>query len=272
MLNVETWLKKSSKTLQDAGVSTARLDTLILLEDTVGKDRSWLLAHPEHELSEAQLVVLSKLTARRATHEPLAYLRSKSAFYGREFYIDHRVLEPRPESEAIIELLKHLTLPRNPTIIDIGTGSGMLAITTKLELPTATVIATDIDQACLDVAEQNAHIHQAKINFQKSDLLQAFLTDVQGIAVIIANLPYVPDSFQINPAAMAEPRIAIFGGPDGLDLYRKLFSEVQQLALQPSFILTEAMPPQHDVLASIASSAHFSLEKTDDFIQLFRPS
>jgi release factor glutamine methyltransferase len=268
-MTAQVWLKQAESLLNEAGIGTARLDCLVLVEDETSKERGWLLAHPEYELTAPQLKKLDTLIGRRVTHEPLAYLRNKTEFYGREFYIDHRVLEPRPESETMIELLKSLELLTTPTIIDIGTGSGMLAITTKLEFPRATVIATDIDQGCLDVALQNAKTYNTKVTFLKTSLLENLEDKTLGDSIILANLPYVPDSFQINPAAMAEPRIAIFGGSDGLELYRKLFSQSQALTQKPRFILTESMPPQHEELARIAQNAGFSLEKRDDFIQLF---
>jgi release factor glutamine methyltransferase len=268
-MTAELWLKQAQRVLDEAGIATARLDCLVLLEDETSKDRGWLLAHPEFELTAARVKKLDALIARRETHEPLAYLRQTTEFYGRAFYIDHRVLEPRPESETMIELLKELELPKKSTIIDIGTGSGMLAITAKLEFPAATCIATDIDQGCLDVAKRNAKTYTTKITFMNTDLLEQLDAKTIGDSIILANLPYVPDSFQINPAAMAEPRIAIFGGSDGLELYRKLFSAAQGLKIKPRCIFTESMPPQHEELTRIAHAAGFSLEKRDDFILLF---
>jgi release factor glutamine methyltransferase len=268
-MKLETWLNTAVLKLNQAGLSTARLDALVLLEDISGKSRAHLLAHPELELSNTQVSKLDGLVKRRGLHEPLAYLRKRSEFYGRQFYIDHRVLEPRPESEAMIDILKNLQLSAASTIIDIGTGSGMLAITAKLEYPAATVIATDIDQNCVVIARKNAKTHNTTIRFYETDLLKNLSSDIFNHAVILANLPYVPDHFQINPAAMAEPRIAIFGGHDGLDLYRSLFAQAQKLSVKPSYILTEAMPPQHAELSRIATSAGFSLKQVEDFIQLF---
>jgi len=308
------WLLKATAKLEKAEIGTARLDCLVLLEDATGKERGWLLAHPEFELDEKLVKKLDKQIKLRATHEPLAYIRHKTEFYGRGFYIDHRVLEPRPESETMIELLKSALsghssegwnlvkkeIPinkRDPslrwddtregdmTIVDLGTGSGALAITAKLEFPAATVIATDIDEKCLDVARQNAKTFGADIEFLSGDLLEPFGNEERGMKnegshfsllhspfTILANLPYVPDHFQINPAAMAEPRIAIFGGPDGLDLYRKFFKQLKALKQKPQFIFTECMPPQQEALAEIAKSAGFKLSQTDDFIQVFTPS
>jgi release factor glutamine methyltransferase len=281
MAQFKDWLRDSTDLLERAGVGTARLDVLVLLEDITGRDRSWLLAHPELELSSAQTAKLEKLLKRRARHEPLAYLRGRSEFYGREFVLTPAVLEPRPESEAMIELLKALPVfsPAKPVldmsaakrgatlrIADVGTGSGVLGITAKLELPRTTVDLLEIDPAALKVAKTNVDKFTLNINVIKSDLLTA---SRQNYDILLCNLPYVPDDYQINRAATHEPRLAIFGGSDGLDVYRKLFKQIRQLKKQPLYILTEALPPQHAILAELAEQSGYRLAAIDDFIQVF---
>ena len=98
-MNLGKWLDQANRKLGEAGIGTAHLDALVLLEDVLKRDRAWLLAHPETTLQGRALQRLTKLLARRAKHEPLAYIRRKTEFYGRQFYVDKRVLEPRPESE-----------------------------------------------------------------------------------------------------------------------------------------------------------------------------
>lgn len=269
-MKIDTWLKSTSKKLNEAGIGTAHLDALVLLEDTLGKDRTHLLANPQLKLITEQIKKLDRQIKRRIKHEPLAYIRGQTEFYGREFCLDRRVLEPRPESETMIELLKALSARREAlNIIDLGTGSGALAITAKLEIPKAKVIATDIDPKCLIVARRNARLLKANVKFLQGDLLQPIKVLDSSLTFILANLPYVPESFKINPAAMAEPRIAIFGGSDGLDIYRQFFAQTQNLKARPKFILTEAMPPQHAKLEKIAKVAGYKLQQTDDFIQVF---
>jgi release factor glutamine methyltransferase len=270
-MNVNAWLSYALGVLTDANIATARLDSLVLLEDCLQKDRAHLLAHPELELTRAQEKVLTGQILRRAAYEPLAYIRGKSEFYGRNFMIDHRVLEPRPESETIIDLLKAMKLPAKCVIADIGTGSGMLAITAKLELPATTVIAVDIDSDCLAVARENAKRYRVDIPMFEGNLLAplAGLSKANAPFVILSNLPYVPDDFHINSAAMHEPKTAIFGGPDGLDHYRHLFEQTDSLDTKPSYILTESLPPQHPDLADIAAAYGYTQQAEDDFIQLF---
>jgi release factor glutamine methyltransferase len=169
----------------------------------------------------------------------------------------------------MIELLKSLQPAADTSILDVGTGSGCLAITTKLELPFAAVGACDIDKQCLQTAAANAKNLQADVDFAASDLLVA---RHEPCDIILANLPYVPDDFHINTAASHEPKHAIFGGPDGLDLYRTMFQQTGEKPWHPRYIFTESLPSQHPALTQIAAAAGYSLQQTDDFIQLFMRS
>jgi release factor glutamine methyltransferase len=270
-MKANDWLAQAQAKLEQADIATARLDALILLEDILQRDRAYLLAHPELTLTSKQVATLSKQLKRRAEHEPLSYIRGKTEFYGREFLIDGHVLEPRPESETMIDLLKQLDI-NNAHIADIGTGSGALAITAQLEIPDAQVAAVDIDEQCLKVTAKNAENHEVKILLFPGDLLAPFLQKSCNFIpdILLCNLPYVPDDFQINQAATHEPAIALFGGPDGLDLYRTLFKQSQELLKQPK-VLTESLPSQHTELTAIASAHGYKQVVEDDFIQLFDP-
>ncbi len=267
-MDIEAVLKAGVTRLQAAGIGTARLDTLVLLEDVTGKDRAWLLAHTNHKISSTDQAVLIKLLKERANHIPLAYVRQKTEFYGREFVITPAVLEPRPESETMIDLLKKLSdLPTKPAITDLGTGSGALGITAKIELPNSRVELLEIDPEALKIAQKNVDKYTMYIEVILSDLLASAS---QVADILLCNLPYVPDTHQINQAARHEPDLAIFGGPDGLGVYRRLFKQVEELKKRPLFILTESLPTQHHVLESIAQEAGYHLTSTEDFIQVFR--
>lgn len=263
---LEQWLKSATKRLAAAGIGTARLDCLILLEDSFSRDRSYLLAHPELELSPTQATSLEKQLHRRMQHEPLAYIRGKTEFYGREFLLNRNVLEPRPESETMIELFKELPLSPESYIADVGSGSGALGITAVLEHPGIQADFIDIDPLTLKVARANAKKHKISGAFYEGDLLNAPKTSYE---VLLCNLPYVPDSYQINEAAAMEPRVAIFGGVDGLDLYRRLFGQIDTLKYKPTFILSESLPFQHTVLAKLARQHGYEQQQESDFIQLF---
>jgi release factor glutamine methyltransferase len=267
-MKVNDYLSHTTERLTAAGIATARLDCLVLLEDILNTNRTHLLAHPELEITEVNLAKLTAMVDQRVRHIPLAYIRGKTEFYGREFLIDHHVLEPRPESEAIIDLLLSMPSDQRKSIVDVGTGSGALAITVALELPNSNITALDIDSNCLKIARRNARKHRVDIQIIESDLLEQLPAQDQS-TVLLCNLPYVPDDFQINTAALHEPRLAIFGGLDGLDVFRQLFAQLQKRSERKILVLCESLPTQHDRLAHIASSAGFELTIGQDFIQLF---
>lgn len=270
--SLSEWLCSTEKLLHERGIETARLDSLVLLSDEIGRDKSWLLAHPEYTLQGSECENLSTKIAQRAKHIPLAYIRGKTEFYGREFAVNEHVLVPRPESEAMIDLLKRLSVIDDRfSIFDIGTGTGCLAITAKLELPECKVIATDIDPKCLSLAKNNAQTLGADITFLEGDLLASIQNsrfEIQD-SIFLANLPYVPESYPINKAAAHEPKLALFSGTDGLEHFRRFFKQVQELPRQPRHIITESLSEQHKALARIAEAAGYRLDTTQELAQLY---
>ncbi len=278
-MTIKEWLEKSTEKLKESAISSARLDSLVLLEDKIEKNRSWILAHQEFKLKSEDIRDLNRLIERRRNHEPLAYIRGKSEFYGRLFKVSVDTLQPRSETETMIELLlsqdamykKRSTKTgiNGPIILDLGTGSGCIAITAKLEIPESTVMATDINKNTLNIAKQNSQQLKATVEFRIGNLIQPFMNISEQITYILANLPYVPDSHTINEAAMKEPSLAIFGGPDGLKIYRDMFNQVSLLSDKPLNILTEALPFQHEALRLIAQTNKYELKETRDLIQHF---
>lgn len=269
---ISRWLADATATLDAAGIATARLDCLVLLHDILEQDKSWIIAHSEYTLQRSEKQILNTLIAQRAQHVPLAYLRGKVEFYGREFVITEQVLTPRPESEALIELLSHYLAGHTAqTLIDIGTGSGCLGITAKLEFPSLDTYAFDIDDDCVAVAQQNAEKHNAKIHIQSSDLLSACDERLLGAqTVLLANLPYVPEAHPLNRAATYEPRKALFSGTDGLDHYRRLFADISRAKNRGvGAVITESMPEQHRDLAAIAAASGYNQTDESGYAQLF---
>jgi release factor glutamine methyltransferase len=260
------WLKAAEFRLKEAGIATARLDALVLLEDALNTNRAHILAHSDEKLTPEQTTLLQQQVDRRALHEPLAYIRGKTEFYGREFYVNQHVLEPRPESETMITLLKQLSPTQQAVVADIGSGSGALGITAALELGLETVYLQDIDPKTLEVARKNAQLHTVHAITVHENLINNYNADYE---ILLCNLPYVPDDFHINLAAGHEPKIALFGGLDGLDLYREMFAHIVKLPFKPTYILTESLPFQHAHLADIAAAAGYDLRMSEDFIQVF---
>lgn len=258
---INYWLKAASTRLQAAGIQTARLDSIVLLEDVLRHDRAWILAHDDTEVTREQSEQLEALLSRRETHEPLAYIRGSVEFYGRQFTVTPNVLVPRPESESLIDIAKILGATK---ALDVGTGSGCLGITLKLERPDIAVMLSDIDPAALAVALRNAQRLGADVTALQSDLLGS---TIGKFDLLVANLPYVPDDHPVNQAATHEPRLALFSGQDGLDHYRRLWH--QCVAAQPRWVVTESMPQQHADMARIAERAGFALTRADGYAQLF---
>ncbi|HEX9153448.1 MAG TPA: peptide chain release factor N(5)-glutamine methyltransferase [Candidatus Saccharimonadales bacterium] len=263
----DLFIADATRRLQQAGIETARLDVLVLLEDVLGVNRALILAHPEVVIQTADLGQLNKFVVQRSKHTPLAYIRGRAAFYGRDFAVNGYVLVPRPETEVMIDLLKNLALPASPHIADIGTGSGCIAITAALEIPGADVVAYDVDPHALDTARKNAKALGAKNTlFMQQDLL----TDCsKNFDVILANLPYVPNGYPINQAAAHEPGLALFAGRDGLDLYRTFWAQIRLLGHPPMFVLSETLREQHKQIASLAREAGYRLSGTQGLIQQF---
>ena len=284
---IREWLRRAEAELSAAEVDTARLDSLVLLSDELERDKAWLLAHLDFVLQGSEMKILNTKITQRARHVPLAYIRGKAEFYGREFTVNEHVLVPRAESEAMIDLLLNSGSGkqemgnekwemknghgrgRGCAIVDVGTGSGCLAITAKLELPKADVAAIDIDPNCLKIARQNARALDANITFLRGNLLESADIPNSKFQILICNLPYVPEAYPINQAARCEPKLALFSGEDGLGHYRDLFAQVAARSVRPTLVLTESLPKQHVALAQLAETAGLRLTDTKGYVQAF---
>jgi len=251
-MTIRDFLQRSITALTQAGVATARLDTLVLLSDTLQRDKSWLLAHGDETLPSDTLQDLQQKITTRSARIPLAYIRGKQEFYGREFTVMPDVLIPRPETEALIDLLKTYK-PRQ--ILDVGTGSGAIAITAALEIPSANVDACDISHTALAIAKKNATALGAKVSFFESDLLAAAPKKYDCIA---ANLPYVSESWQCSPETNAEPILALFAKDEGLALIKKLLSQAPQHLNNKGYVVLEADPRQHAVINATHGFKHIA--------------
>lgn len=263
---IADWLTGSIMQLKEAGVDAPRTDAIVMLCDVLDHEKSWVYAHTDHILSEEEQKQLGDMLEKRIDRIPLAYIREKSEFYGREFTVNSHVLIPRPESEDFIEILKSLPIT-NPTIADIGTGSGCLGITAALEIPRATVHLYDIDENALATANHNARQYKAKPQYYTSDLLN----DLRGpYDILLANLPYVPDGLITSSEIEREPPIALFSGKDGLDHYRRFWQQIKNPDNAPQYILVESLEAQHQELQLLAKEAGYTLLTTKGLIQLFK--
>jgi release factor glutamine methyltransferase len=266
-MNVGEWLSEATEKLEQNNNATARLDALLLLEYVLNSPRAIVLAHADMALPATTLVKLNDALKQRLDGIPIAYLLHKKEFYGRDFIVNEHVLIPRPETENIIDIVKNISLA-TPRILDVGTGSGCIAITLALELPKCKVVATDISDDVLKLANQNAKNLGAQVTLKKSDLLKDI--DTAKFHILCANLPYVPDGLVTSKEITNEPKLALFSGEDGLDHYKKLFEQLNNLTVKPRFVITESLEKQHSSLIKLAKKADYSLQKTDNLVQLFK--
>ena len=211
-------LETASARLAGAGCDTPRLDAELLLAHALGVDRTRLLID-DFEVPDS----FDELVERRADREPVAYILGYKDFRRIRLAVDRRVLIPRPETELLVEAA--LTLPDGSRVADVGTGSGAVALALKDERPDLEVTGLDISEDALDVARENAARLGLEVRFAHADLL-----DDGEYNAVLANLPYVPSGVELQPEiARYEPGQALFAGPDGLDVIRRLAARVDEM-------------------------------------------
>ena len=236
------------------GVSDSpRIESEILLMHVLGTSRARLLAHPERTLTSAQVTRYGKLVDDRTSGYPLPYLTGKMEFYGLDIEVTPEVLIPRPETEALVDL----ALDRRPkTVVDVGTGSGCIAVALAAHLPETVVYGIDISPAALAVARRNAERHGVggRVRLIAGDLLDRRPGPVD---LIVSNPPYVSaDEWASLPPSVRdhEPRLALDGGPDGLEVVRRLLSQTQGLLKPGGALLIEIGAAQGDAARKAAET------------------
>lgn len=259
---------------------TPALVASVLISHILNKPRTWVLAHPELTLTTEQQKQLSDSLERLENDEPLPYLIGKWEFFGLEFDVTSDVLIPRPETELLVE--KAIAWlgqnPKNKNMADIGTGSGVIAVSIAVHVPDVKILATDISDKALEVAKRNAQKFNVtdRIEFVKCDLLPEKFTIANAqssivnrqlpINMICANLPYIPTQELHNlPIYNREPTLALDGGEDGLDPFRKLMRVAPEWLAPNGLILLEIEATQGLETLSLARKtfpdAHISLHK-----------
>jgi release factor glutamine methyltransferase len=237
-MTVQEALLQGTKLLEDAGIAAPRLTSEVLLAHALHRDRTYLYAHSEHVLSEIEWIHYGRYLHERMGGKPTQYITGRQEFYGREFRVTPDVLIPRPETEHVVEAALELARDARQ-ILDVGTGSGALAVTLHLEL-NATAAATDISPAALSVAAENARRLEAAVDFVACDLMSAI--GAQTCDLVVSNPPYVPlaDAPGLQREVRDfEPHVALFAGPTGFEIYRRLVDDAARVLRPGGWLIVE---------------------------------
>jgi release factor glutamine methyltransferase len=233
------------------------LDVDMLLGEILRVDRAYLLAHGEQLLTVEQQEQFAEWIDRAERGEPIAYILGRRGFYDLDFAVTPAVLIPRPETELLLE--QALTWAKNRSdiaAVDVGTGSGALAVTFARHVPQAQVYATDISPAALKVARSNAQANHVSATFFEGDLLAPLVENGIHVDLIMANLPYIAsDDLTELAVSRYEPRLALDGGADGLDLIRRLLNQIPQVCKPNALILLEIAAGQGKTILKLVEQA-----------------
>ena len=271
---ISEWLKIATKSLKTANIPSARLDAELILANTLRKNRTYLHAHLDEEIDPRRFDIANARLDLRLDRVPIAYILGYKEFYGRRFTVSPSVLIPRPESEDLISLFLELTASEiaEKVLIDVGTGSGCLGITAKLERSNLSVILSDISKPALNIAEKNADALNADalnadVHIQQQSLLNGQLKPVD---YIFANLPYVDKSWDVSPELQYEPEIALFAEDEGLKLILQLISQAPRCLTPEGLLFIEADPQQHNRIIDEAVKNGFVKERVLNYILVLR--
>ena len=209
-MNISDWLRSATKRLKDIGIESPRLDAELILAETLRKPRTYLHAHLDEDIDPRRIDIAEARLDLRKDRVPIAYIIGHKEFYGREFHVTPSVLIPRPESEDIVTTFLDIAagdIAENLKLLDVGTGSGCLGITLKLERPDISVTLSDTSRQALLIAEKNADQLGASVQVKQQSLLRG---QVERLNYIVANLPYVDREWQVSPELQHEPQSALF--------------------------------------------------------------
>ena len=269
---VQAHITRARQRLTAAGCDTPKLDAEVLLAHVLRRGRTWLMSHPEAILAEAERSTFAKFIDRREAREPVAYLTGSKAFYGLDFVVTPDTLIPRPETELLVETAlqwatSSLTSSSSESpkiqkskysIVDVGTGSGCIAVTLAKYLPEAHIMAVDMSASALAIARQNAERHgvAAQIKFVQGDLLAPV---EKLVDMIVSNPPYVHPEELVTPVTSPEvnhyePRLALDGGVEGLAVIQRLLAQAPDCLELGGMLLVEIGATQGNVVKKLAQA------------------
>ncbi len=253
-------IRRAAENFRAAGIPDPVNDAALLLSHLTGRPPLSLRLDDETVPDPSVIASFTSLAERRISRIPLQYLLGEAPFYGRMFRVDSRVLIPRPETELLCEWALDLMKDRpSPRILDLCCGSGCIGITLKAELPSASVILSDISPDALSLAAENAALLCTDVTLCRSDLLDAF--SGKCFDLIISNPPYIPsaDCGTLQEEVLREPRLALDGGTDGLAVYRRIVPEAVPCLSPGGFLLMELGIGEDEAVSSLLSGHGYQL-------------
>lgn len=274
-MTIQQWLVEATRILSEQDIPSARLDAELILAHTIRKPRTYLHAYPDEQLDLRQLEIADARLDLRKDRTPLAYIIGHKDFYGRKFKTSPAALVPRPETEIFIDILKDILPADLPLVkekrklIDVGTGTGVIGITAKLEWPNLDVTLTDISRQAINLAKDNAKRLGADVQFHLGDLLRGYGGSVD---IIVSNPPYVDRSWDVSPETRSEPEIALFASKGGLSLIEQLVNQASDLLKPNGMFLLEADDRQHAAIIQLAGSHGLKHNESRGLILYFSKS
>ena len=237
-MTLEDTLREAERLLREYRIGVPRMTARVLLAKALGRDQAWLVAHSEDPIGPKIREAYRKMVQSRCSGIPTQYIRGTQEFYDLEFHVNPDVLIPRPETEHLVEAALERVRPGN-RVIDIGTGSGAIAVVLAKQVPGAMVTASDVSVAAVKVAAANARRLGVDVRFCVADLGEAFGSEC--FDVVVSNPPYVPLRTQagLQRELRHEPSIALFGGEDGLRIVHRLIDAVPRILRSEGWLLAE---------------------------------
>jgi release factor glutamine methyltransferase len=260
-MTLQEWLDRGVAQLRRTGSPPwrARCDARLLLLHVIDKDKAWLMAHSVERLSEDHARSYSELLERRYKGEPIQYITGETEFYGLPFRVTPDVLIPRPETEHLVNKVIELAARfEQPRIVDVGTGSGAIAVALAHKLPHAKIAATDISERALAVARENAKCNGVSIRFLPGDLLAPVAGE--RFEIVVSNPPYVSSGDRATLSVEVreyEPALALFAGDDGLDVFRRLIPAAFDALTPGGFVALEIGYGQSAAITDLLTRAGF---------------
>lgn len=257
---IDTILNWTRQYFGEKGVENPRLDAEVLLSHILGRDRLYLYVHFDQPLEGGELAAFRAAVKKRAMRLPVAYITGVKEFMGLDFKVTPAVLIPRPDTEILVETaLKRLATFDSPKLLDIGTGSGAICISMLVNLPSAKAVTVDISPEAILVAKENGEKHGVakRLTFCQGDLFHPVVGQV--FTAILSNPPYIPevDMTTLTPEVRQEPDLALVGGKDGLDFYRRIIHEGANYLAPGGFIAMEVGIGQAQEVAKLAGESGF---------------